>query len=159
MIVLCTLHKGGVGKTELAIHVAGALRTQVARTLLVDCDSQASAWEFHFGTSPTAANEARPVDDRLSVLWNPDRVRIKGQAADYDHFVLDLDSPLENTVQTIVQDSPDLVLIPVTRQHGALSKLKDPLAIVAQLKAKAGHGPCVRIVPLGAKNRGHPQRA
>lgn len=162
MIVLCTHHKGGVGKTELAVHVAGVLRTQggVGRTLLIDCDSQASAWEFSFGEGPTAENAPRQVDDRLSVVWNPRRVRIKSLAEvreTYDHFVIDIDSPLENAVQTIVQNDPDLVLIPVNLQHEALTRLKDPLGIIARLEQKAGQEAApgrpvrVRVVPLGAK--------
>jgi chromosome partitioning protein len=60
MIVLCTHHKGGVGKTELAIHIAGILRTQQpARTLLVDCDGQADAWTFHFGGAPAAEGQLK----------------------------------------------------------------------------------------------------
>jgi chromosome partitioning protein len=160
VIVLCTHHKGGVGKTELAVHVAGVLRKGVGRTLLLDCDSQASAWEFSFGEGPTAENEPRNVDEHLSVIWNPRRVRIKSLAEEretYDHFVMDIDSPLENAVQTIVQNDPDLVLIPVNLQHEALTRLKDPLGIIARLEQKAGQEASVgrpirvRIVPLGAK--------
>ncbi|MCI0459086.1 MAG: AAA family ATPase [Gemmataceae bacterium] len=154
MLILCTHHKGGVGKTELALHAAGALCAQLARVLLVDCDSQASAWEFHVGKSPDVENEPRAVDDRLSVIWNPGRRRIKSLAdleETYDHFVIDIDSPLENSVQTIVQNDPDLVLIPVNLQPEALTRLPDPLTIIAALEATAAQQPRVRIVPLGAK--------
>ena len=154
-IILCTHHKGGVGKTELAIHISGILRKQpVGQTLLVDCDSQASSWEFYFGESPTIENEPLKVNEQFSVIWNPARVRLKsiGDLKEtYDYFVIDIDSPLENTVQTIVQDDPDLVLVPVNLQPEALTRLKDPLGIIAKLDAKAGHCPRVRIVPLGAK--------
>jgi chromosome partitioning protein len=71
MKVLCTHHKGGVGKTEMAIHVTGVLRDRLERTLLLDCDSQASAWEFYFAEAPTQEKVPRQVDPRFSVLWNP----------------------------------------------------------------------------------------
>jgi chromosome partitioning protein len=154
MIILCTHHKGGVGKTELAVHVAGALRKKLAQTLLIDCDGQASSWYFYCGKSPESKNQVRPVDDHLSVIWNPERVRIKTLAEvaeTYDHFVLDIDTPLEKTVQTVLQNDPHLILIPVNLQHDALTQLPDPLAVIAALEAKVGQAPKVRIVPLGAK--------
>src|SRR5690348_218238 len=98
MIVLCTHHKGGVGKTELAIHVSGVLRGQLSRTLLMDCDSQRSSWQFYFGDSPSATNDPRPVDRHLTVVWNPAKDRARKLAAieeSYDHIVIDIDSPLE----------------------------------------------------------------
>ena len=38
MIVLCTHNDRGVGKTTLALHVAGSLQTKLSRILLIDCD-------------------------------------------------------------------------------------------------------------------------
>ena len=40
IIVLCTHNDGGVGKTTLALHVAGSLQTKLSRILLIDCDDQ-----------------------------------------------------------------------------------------------------------------------
>jgi cellulose biosynthesis protein BcsQ len=153
--VLSTHHKGGVGKTELAIHVTGALvkGKKLARTLLVDCDGQASAWKFFFKEAPKDELKPRDVDDshRLSAIWNPDRASIKRNLEAFDYIVLDLDAPLEHTVQTIVQASPNLILIPVNPQAEALTNLADPLNVIAQLEKKAGHSLRTRIVPLGTR--------
>jgi len=154
MIILCTHHKGGVGKTELALHITGVLRLKRARTLLIDCDSQASAWRFYLDESPVEEQEPRQIDSFLSVIWNPTRERLKRSADlfdSFDHFVIDVTGPLENTVQTIIQNAPNLVLIPVNPQTEALTNLKDPLGVIAQLEIKAGHQLPVRIVPLGRK--------
>ena len=40
IIVLCTHNDGGVGKTTLALHVAGSLQTKLSRILLIDCDDR-----------------------------------------------------------------------------------------------------------------------
>jgi hypothetical protein len=69
----------------------------------------------------------------------------------FDNFVMDIDSPLENAVQLMVDNAPDLVLIPVDRQHEALTRLKDTLHIIDQLRDKLGRCPCVRIVPVGSQ--------
>jgi chromosome partitioning protein len=154
VIVLCTHHKGGAGKTELAIHVTGVLRQRgVERTLLIDCDSQSSAWEFHSRQPPDRKASPRIIDPQLTLLWNPERISVKKLVADesYDHVVLDLDSPLENTVQTIVQSLPELILIPVNLQAEAVTRLRDPIAISSTLEKTIGHTMRVRIIPLGAK--------
>ncbi len=155
MIVLCTHHKGGVGKTELAIHVTGILRETTDRILLLDCDSQASSWEFYFGQGPTAEKEVRAVDAKLSVIWNPKRERLESLTAqeEFGHFVIDIDSPLEHTVQAIVQDRPSLILIPISsaQEHEGLVRLGDPLGIIAKLERTIGLRSRVRVIPLGVR--------
>lgn len=124
MMILCTHHSGGVGKTTLAVHIAGCLYLKRKdQILLMDCDSQADAWRFCTGRDPESEKELYEANSCLAVQWNPGRARIKrAELEDYDHIVLDIDSPLENTVQTITQNHPDLILAPInySQQHKAL---------------------------------------
>ena len=46
VIVAFLNHKGGVGKTTLALHVAGAWSAQGERIVVVDTDSQGSALDW-----------------------------------------------------------------------------------------------------------------
>ena len=46
MIVAFLNHKGGVGKTTLALHVAGAWAAQGKRIVVVDTDWQGSALDW-----------------------------------------------------------------------------------------------------------------
>jgi chromosome partitioning protein len=46
VIVAFLNHKGGVGKTTLALHVAGAWAAQGKRIVVVDTDSQGSALDW-----------------------------------------------------------------------------------------------------------------
>jgi chromosome partitioning protein len=154
-VVLCTNHKGGVGKTELAIHVAGIFRQELSKTLLIDCDGQADAWKFYFGADPTEGEEGqrRRYDDYITVIWQPRKKQQVGTrealSKEFDSIVIDVDAALEDTVQTLTQSYPDLVLIPVRKQHDALVNLANPLAVVVQLEKKLGITPVVRIVPIG----------
>ena len=154
MIVLCTHNDGGVGKTTLAVHVAGALQATLNRILLVDCDDQADFWQFYSTTLPTK-NKDIIIRDDISIIWNRKREAIRrllqlghGQ---YDHIVLDMDSALQNSVEMILGSQPDLVLVPVnaSQKIKALRNLPRTLSVIAQLAEKTGHAPRTVIVPLG----------
>lgn len=161
MIVLCTHPKGGVGRTTLAIHAAGALASLLGQTLVMDCDAQADSWRFYTGTNPQAENKLSRINLRLSILWNPERRQIRRAvlakyAKVYKHTVIDIDNLLQNTVQTILQKEPDIVLVPVNKsqQDLALVHLPTTLSVIAQLESKLGCAPQVIIVPLGISQNG-----
>lgn len=152
MIILCTHNDGGVGKTTLAVHIAGVLLNRQDSTLLVDCDDQADFWQFYIDRNPEKSKDWERYENS-TVMYNGKREAIpkelpKGQ---YDHIVLDIDSPLKNTVQTIVGNNPDLILVPVNKSQKikALRNLPRTLKVIAQLETKAGYAPQVVIVPLG----------
>lgn len=152
MIILCTHNDGGVGKTTLAVHIAGVLINRQDSTLLIDCDDQADFWQFYIDRNPEKSKDWERYENS-TVMYNGRREAIpkelpKGQ---YDHIVLDINSPLKNTVQTIVGNDPDLILVPVNKSQRikALRNLPRTLKVIAQLETKAGYAPQVVIVPLG----------
>lgn len=156
MIILCTHPKGGVGRTTLAVNTAGALISQLDKTLLIDCDAQADSWRFCTGTNPQAENKLRRIGPKLSIIWNPERRAILRRtlaeyAKIYMHTVLDIDNAMENTVQTILQSHPDIVLVPINKsqQDLALVHLSTTLSMIAQLESKLNNSPQVIVVPLG----------
>jgi chromosome partitioning protein len=152
LIILCTHNDGGVGKTTLAVHIAGVLLNRQDSTLLIDCDDQADFWQFYIDRNPEKSKDWERLENS-TVMYNGRREAIpkelpKGQ---YDHIVLDIDSPLKNIVQTIVGNDPDLILVPVNKSQEikALRNLPRTLKVIAQLETKAGYAPQVVIVPLG----------
>ncbi|MEB3339006.1 MAG: ParA family protein [Leptolyngbyaceae bacterium] len=154
MIILCTHNDGGVGKTTLAVHAVGALRSQLGRILLIDCDDQADSWQFYGEELPKKLKDVLIQEDLL-VIWNKSREPIKRLAKpeQYDHVVLDLDSPLQNTVKIILDNQPDIVLVPVNRSQEikALRNLPRTLAVLSQLESKTGAELKTIVVPLGVK--------
>jgi chromosome partitioning protein len=152
MIVLCTHNDGGVGKTTLAVHVAGALQSKLSRVLLIDCDDQADFWQFYSDTLPQKNRDIFLGED-ISVIWNRKREAIRRltKLEQYDHIVLDMDSALQNSVEMIIGSQPDLVLVPVnaSQKIKALRNLPRTLSVIAQLTQKTGHVPRTIVVPLG----------
>lgn len=152
MIILCTHNDGGVGKTTLAVHAAGVLISQLDRTLLIDCDDQADFWQFYAARTPSKLKDI-DIQDNRTIIWNKNRDSIKKLAKpqQYDHVVFDIDSPLQNTVQVIIGNDQELILIPVNKSQKtkALRNLPKTLKVISQLESKAGFAPKVIIVPLG----------
>ncbi|MDC0839710.1 MAG: ParA family protein [Limnospira sp. PMC 1291.21] len=154
MIILCTHNKGGVGKTTLAVHVAGVLLNRGDSVLLVDCDDQADLWQFFARdeSSPNQYDSYSLVDSGSStVIYNEERKSVKKQAQSYSHIVLDIKSPKSDTVRAIVGNDPDLILIPVntSQRERAIKQLPNMLDLISQLRSTAGYMAQVSIVPLG----------
>ncbi|MGL4501784.1 MAG: AAA family ATPase [Planktothrix sp.] len=153
MIILCTHNDGGVGKTTLAVHIAGVLLNRGDSVLLVDCDDQADLWQFFTkGQIPTKLQDSYEIENS-KVIWNKDKKSIKKEANPiyFDHVVLDIDSPLQNTVQVILGNEPDLILVPINISQNikALRNLPRTLKVISQLESKTGLNPQAIIVPLG----------
>lgn len=153
-VILSTFNKGGVGKTTLAVHLAGALAEDpFQRVLLVDCVDQYDSVNFISGNSPEGKLKTLNTKyPNVSVVWNPERENLKkvmGQAQ-YDSVVLDLNSPAKDTVKAIVNAQPTGVFLPINRQALALGRLKDTLTLIAAMADHTGYIIPVVIVPLGS---------
>ncbi|USR89505.1 ParA family protein [Phormidium yuhuli AB48] len=151
-VILCTHNSGGVGKTTLAVHLAGYL-SEWGEVLLVDCDEQADSWKFFMEKEPGV-----PVDQGsargIEVIANPERrslKKLKVKPNQFDFIVIDIDTVLENTVQVILNAHPDLIFIPLNRSH--MYKSIDNLASVLEMVGGIDGNPAlpysVVIVPLG----------
>ena len=110
-IILCTHNSGGVGKTTLAVHITGILTSQWrGKTLLVDCDDQADSWQFYTKRTPHKDGEYVEINRKLAIFENKNRIKITKliDLEEYQNIVLDIDSPLDNTVKIIVDNNPDV---------------------------------------------------
>ncbi|MDM8562975.1 hypothetical protein QUF54_06445, partial [Candidatus Marithioploca araucensis] len=129
------------------------LLAEEGRVLLVDCVDQFYSFYFYCRQAPENVlipQRAKNNED-LNVIWNPDQVRITRlvEPDEYKHIVLDINSPNEDTVKVIVENEPDIILLPINDQALALDKLGDTLAIVVAMQ-KTNYHSQVKIVPLGA---------
>jgi len=108
VIVVFLNHKGGVGKTTLALHAAGAWAAQGKRIVVVDRDSQGSALDW----SEQRTKEGLPrLFDVLELARDTLHVEAPEIARDVDHVVIDGSSRIAALIRSTML-AADLVLVP-----------------------------------------------
>ena len=109
MIVALLNRKGGVGKTTLALHLAGAWASQGKRVVLIDADPQGSALDW-------SEQRAREGLARLFGIVGLARDTLHREAPelarDADHVVIDGPPRVASLMRSALL-AADLVLIPV----------------------------------------------
>ncbi len=108
MIVAFVNHKGGVGKTTLALHVAGAWAVQGKRVVVVDTDWQGSALDW----SEQRTKRGLPrLFDVLALARDTLHVEAPEIARDVDHVVIDGSSRIAALIRSAML-AADLALVP-----------------------------------------------
>ncbi|WP_234054238.1 MULTISPECIES: ParA family partition ATPase [unclassified Xanthobacter] len=109
MIVALLNQKGGVGKTTLALHLAGAWAHRGKRVTLIDADPQGSALDW-------SEQRAREGGKRLFGVVGLARDTLHREAPelarDADHVVIDAPPRVASLMRSALL-AADLVLIPV----------------------------------------------
>ena len=108
MIVGFLNHKGGVGKTTLALHVAGAWAAQGKRIVVVDADSQGSALDW---SEQRAKEGLTRLFDVLGLARDTLHVEVPEIARDVHHVVIDGSSHAAALMRSAML-AADLVLVP-----------------------------------------------
>jgi chromosome partitioning protein len=109
VIVALLNQKGGVGKTTLALHLAGAWAALGRRTVLVDADPQGSALDWSQARAATSAPRLFGV---LGLARETLHREIPELARGVDHVVID-GPPRVAALARSALLAADLVLIPV----------------------------------------------
>ncbi len=109
MIVALLNQKGGVGKTTLALHLAGELAIHKARVLLVDADPQGSALDWAEQRTRSGLERRFGV---IGLARESLHREVPALAEGVDHLVID-GPPRVTGIARSALLAADLVLIPV----------------------------------------------
>ena len=108
MIVAFLNQKGGVGKTTLALHVAGAWAAQGKRVVVIDADPQGSALDW----SEQRAKEGLPrLFGVVRLARDTLRVEAPEIARDFNHVLIDGSSRIAALMRSAML-AADLALVP-----------------------------------------------
>ena len=157
MRVLCVHHKGGVGKTTTAVHVAGVLLATGDAVLVVDGDTQADSYRFfNRGLPPTGTDPLRVdgLDLTVEALLGRDIQETLPKmlgASDATHVVVDAQPDLGQIATLLGEAEPDLVLLCVKRDDLlSFAHLGSMFEALAQVRGTLGLSPRVSVVSAGA---------
>ena len=109
-IITFSSSKGGCSKTTCCMCVSAELAERGYRTLVIDCDHQATATHWSEAAPDAAPFPATVIN--LAHFGGKVHREIERQVLNYDFIVLDCPSCLENPILQAAIFSSDLVLIP-----------------------------------------------
>ena len=155
MKIVIAQHKGGVGKTTLAVHITGVLAGDgLDKILLMDCDSQADSFRFFTKIFPSKSMEIKEGMDEVDVLWNNKREKLsnRNRFSEYDHIVVDIDTRVQNALQVITEIEPDIILIPIDKQYLSVEHLHEVLSLIARTEGIINYPSKVKIIQMGSNH-------
>jgi chromosome partitioning protein len=128
MIISLVNQKGGVGKTTIAINLAGCLSEKGHRVFLVDADPQGSVLQWHsISDGHSFQVEHRPSPSAFS--------NRKALAKEGEHVIIDAPPAVGEITRAVVTVS-DLAIIPVAPSPLDIWSSKETISLFPEAKKR-----------------------
>lgn len=126
-IIVVTNQKGGAGKTNTAVHLAGTAIRRKYKTLLIDADRQGTATKW-----VSQAEEGAQYKIRVMGLAHAEAKianEVKQYVDDYDVIIVDCPPAVESQIPQVMLMIADLALVPIVPAPGDLWASTDLLEL------------------------------
>lgn len=140
MVISIANGKGGVGKSTVAINLAGALARKTGSVFLVDADPQGTICDWFNSRKEQAANYLVHKNLEVSPLsWSAEnlRTRISNQSKDFSFTIIDCGPANDKITRTALAVS-DFAIIPVTPSPYDIHSVRKTLDMIREGKHEAG---------------------
>jgi chromosome partitioning protein len=115
-IISVVNQKGGAGKTNVSVHLAGTANRRGFKTLLIDGDKQGTATQW-----AANAEEGAPFKIRVMGLANAQTKiaqEVRQYVDDYDLIIVDCPPAVDSPIPRVMLMISDLALVPVVPNPG-----------------------------------------
>lgn len=132
--------KGGVGKSTVAINLAGALARKTESVFLVDADPQGTISDWFNSRKEQPANRLVHKNLEVSPLpWSADdlRTKISNQSKKFSFMIIDCGPANDKITRTALAVS-DFAIIPVTPSPYDIHSVRKTLDMIHEGKNEAG---------------------
>jgi chromosome partitioning protein len=119
--------KGGVGKTTLAVNIAGRLASQGKRVLLIDADNQGTALNWQ------SVRQEEPIFNVVGIPKDTIHKELKTLSTGYDYVLIDSPPHSASILRSLLLSS-DLLLIPITPSAMDVWSSKDVVTLLDEAK-------------------------
>lgn len=131
-IIILANQKGGAGKTNVAVHLAGSFVRHQHKTLLIDADPQGTATKW-----VSQAQEGTPHKIRvmgLAMAGQKIAQEVKQYIDDYDVIIADCPPAVDSPIPQVMLMIADLALVPIIPNPGDLWAATDILEMAERIQ-------------------------
>lgn len=144
-IVIITNQKGGAGKTNAAVHLAGTAVRRQFKTLLIDADKQGTATKWVAQAQDGQKHKIRVMG--LAMAEAKIAQEVKQYVDDYELIIVDCPPSVDSPIPQVMLMIADLAIVPIVPKPGDLWASTDLLELAERATAM---NPDLKVRLLGS---------